>query len=190
MNDKQELEQVLVPRLALRTVLDAPRLQPPGMLETSARAMLRRCLRHDSQAHWYLREPNQPEREVTKAEWVARERAEGFTGSGSASEPSTAAFVGPSGVQGRRDPLSGMVERAGGTPAGSAPVPCHFCSKLISQDVEGRFHATHPADKSPWECYSSAGHMPERLLTGADPDEYQPDEEPPDDAPVEEARPA
>jgi hypothetical protein len=41
-----------------------------------------------------------------------------------------------------------------------APVPCHFCNKLIAQDVEGRWHATHTADKAPWVCYSPSGHRP------------------------------
>lgn len=79
--------------------------------------------------HYYLRNADQPEREVTKEVWVRVERASGFNGGG-ADEPATAGF-GTSSISGRieyrrldvtteemikrwNDDITGQYERAAG----------------------------------------------------------------------------
>ena len=52
---------------------------------------------------YFITLPHEPEREVTRQEWVVYERGAGFIGAGSASEPSTWSFQGINGVEGRRE---------------------------------------------------------------------------------------
>lgn len=60
-----------------------------------------------SAERFYLTRPGEPEREVTRQEWVTYERGAGFSGSGSTAEPSTWSFTGIDGVSGRREYVHG-----------------------------------------------------------------------------------
>ena len=57
---------------------------------------------------FYITVRGEPERVVTKQEWVTLERGAGFSGSGSPTEPSTWSFGGINGVEGRRTYLVHM----------------------------------------------------------------------------------